>query len=82
MHQLAVLDLSYTQVDDAGLKLLQTLPVLRSRRLRGTKITDEGFRQFLAECRRWPSWTFATAVATSSLRAWKSSSRQQRRYLR
>ena len=83
LKQLAVLDLSSSQVSDAGLRLLGELPALRVLRLRGTKITDAGFRQYLADMPALEELDVRdTGVASNSLRAWKSSSQQRRRFLR
>ena len=49
MTGLKELDLNDTQVTDAGLKILKDLPVLRTLRLKNTKITDQGFQDALAE---------------------------------
>jgi hypothetical protein len=44
---LLILDLSNTQISDAGLDKVEDLLLLRTLRLKGTKVTDEGVQRFL-----------------------------------
>ncbi len=48
LKQLQVLDLSGSQVGDAGLKDLAALKGLRSLALYGTKVTDKGLKDLAA----------------------------------
>jgi hypothetical protein len=55
------------------LRVLAELPALEELRLRGTRITDEGFRKALADKATLRKLDVrSTAVASKTLRAWKS----------
>ncbi|WP_165250399.1 hypothetical protein [Paludisphaera soli] len=70
--RLRELDLNETQVGDEGLKALADLPALASLRLKGTKITDAGFRATLLnkESLRRLDLT-GTAVDRETVEAWR-----------
>jgi hypothetical protein len=69
-------------VTDAGLKVLKDLPALRSLRLKNTKITDPGFREFLAGKDSLIQLDLSgTAVSQESAQAWRKD-RDGRRVLR
>ncbi len=77
------LDLNDTQITDAGLPRLSALPRLRVLRLRGTRITDAGFRAHLLEKQPLQELDVRdTAVASKTLRHWKSDRSEVRRYLK
>jgi hypothetical protein len=77
------LDLNDTLVTDGGLARLAQLTRLRVLRIRGTRVTDEGFRQYLLNKDSLEELDVRnTTVASKTLRQWKSAKGDVRRYLK
>lgn len=82
MTKLEELDLNDTQITDAGLAILKELPVLKILRLRGTKITNDGFTEHLAGKESLQMLDVRdTPVASKTMREWKKS-KDGREYLK
>jgi hypothetical protein len=74
MDRLRELDLNDTQVTDQGLTFVAGLPRLEELRLARTKISDEGFRQYLeAKGSLIKLDLTGTKVKGKSKREWKKS---------
>jgi hypothetical protein len=77
------LDVNDSQITDAGLARLAALPRLRVLRVRGTRITDEGFRTHLLDQETLQEVDVRdTAVASKTMREWKNQRSEVRRYLK
>lgn len=77
------LDLNDTAITDASLPILASIPNLKILRLRGTKITDQGFREHLLGKESLLSVDLReTAVASKTLREWKKEKPADRQYLK
>lgn len=83
MESLRELDVNDTLVTDAGLAKLNRLPALEIVRLRATKITDDGFRDNLAEKESLLEIDVReTGVTSRTMRSWKALNPEKRRYLK
>jgi hypothetical protein len=79
MSRLRELDLNGTQVGDGGLPIVADLAALQSLRLRDTKITDEGFRRWLAPMESLRQLDLrGTQVTRESGKAWRDAVRGRR----
>jgi hypothetical protein len=78
-RRLRELDLNDTHVTDRGLPLLAALPALKILRLKGTKISDEGFRKQLAAKESLRQLDVRnTAVTAESARLWREAKKGRR----
>lgn len=77
------LDLNDTAITDQSLPILAAIPNLHTLRLRGTKITDEGFREHLFKKESLKSLDLReTEVASKTAREWKKMDSEGRSYLK
>ncbi len=77
------IDLNDSAITDKSLPVLAAIPNLQTLRLRGTKITDEGFREFLLKKESLKSLDLReTAVASKTAREWKKVDAEARSYLK
>ena len=73
LNRLRELDLNDSQITDAGLVEISKLPNVHDLRLARTKITDEGFRQYLLSKESLMNLDLtATSVASKTVREWKA----------
>jgi hypothetical protein len=78
-RRLRELDLNDTQITDHGLAVLAVLPALEILRLKGTKITDEGFRKELGTKESLRQLDLRnTAVTAESAKLWKDAKKGRR----
>jgi hypothetical protein len=83
LKRLQELDLNDTQISDGGLHILAELPYLRVLRLRGTKVTDQGFRDHLLGKKSLLELDAReTTITSKTLREWRNIKKDQRRYLK
>jgi hypothetical protein len=83
MKQLRELDVSYSQVSDAGLARLKTLPALAKLFVRKTALTDEGFReQLLNQETLLELDARNTGIKSATLREWKEKQPELRKFLK
>jgi hypothetical protein len=76
------IDLDNTAITDKSLHILAAIPNLRLLRLRGTKITDEGFREHLLNKESLRSLDLRdTAVTSKTKREWKKLTTEERNAL-
>lgn len=81
-QMLKELDLSNSAVTDRSLPILAKIPNLHSLRLKGTKISDEAFREHLLNKESLRMLDLReTGVASKTKREWKKLSQEERRAL-
>jgi hypothetical protein len=77
------IDLNDTAITDKSLAILAAIPNLHTLRLRGTKITDAGFREHLLNKESVRSLDLRqTGVASKTAREWKKVDGEGRSYLK
>lgn len=77
------IDLNDTAITDKSLPILAAIPNLRTLRLRGTKITEEGFREYLLGKESLKELDLReTGVASKTAREWKKVDVESRSYLK
>jgi hypothetical protein len=82
MDQLHALDVGGSQITDEGLRILADLPRLRELYLPRTKISDEGFKKYLATKDSLLKLDLTgTAVKGKTKRDWKKAKPQERDFV-
>lgn len=77
------IDLNDTAITDKSLPILAAIPNLRTLRLRGAKITDAGFREFLLNKESLQELDLReTEIASKTAREWKKAAPESRSYLK
>jgi hypothetical protein len=77
------IDLNDTAITDKSLPILAAIPNLRTLRLRGTKISDKAFREYLLGKESLRELDLReTEVASKTAREWKKAGSESRSYLK
>ncbi len=82
MTRLRKLDVSDSQISDAGLALIASMPLLEELYLARTHITDEGFQKHLAPKESLHKLDLTgTEIKSKTKRAWKNAQAEVREYV-